>query len=84
MIVGSDRSGNSDQAAREWTAWLLAKPFGQWVIGAIGIAFIAAGMGVAITGFRADFKGRLEMNEGDRRIVTALGTFGFLTRAYSR
>jgi hypothetical protein len=31
MLFGSDRKDNSDQIAREWSAWLLAKPFGQWV-----------------------------------------------------
>jgi hypothetical protein len=64
MVFGSDRGGNSDQMAREWTAWLLAKPFGQWVIGAVGIAFVTTAIGVAITGFRADFKRRLEMKKG--------------------
>jgi hypothetical protein len=82
MVFGSDRSGNSDQAAREWTAWLLVKPFGQWVIAAAGIAFFATAIGVAITGFRADFKHRLEMKKDDRKIVTALGSFGFFARAF--
>jgi hypothetical protein len=42
MLFGSDSNGSSDQIAREWSAWLLAKPFGQWVVGAMGIALIIA------------------------------------------
>jgi hypothetical protein len=82
MLFGSDRKGNSDQIAREWSAWLLAKPFGQWVVGAMGIALIIAGCGVAVTGLRADFKRRLQGREEKRKIVTALGIVGFLTRAF--
>jgi hypothetical protein len=82
MVFGWDRSGNSDQIAREWTAWVLAKPFGQWMIGAVGIVFVTTAIGVAITGFRADFKRRLEMKKEDRKIVTALGSLGFFARAF--
>jgi hypothetical protein len=28
-MLGSDPSGSSDQIAHDWTAWILAKPFGQ-------------------------------------------------------
>jgi Domain of Unknown Function (DUF1206) len=42
MLFGSDSNGSSDQIAREWSAWLLAKPPGQWVVGAMGIALIIA------------------------------------------
>jgi hypothetical protein len=82
MLFGSDRNGSSDQIAREWSAWLLSKPFGQWVVGAMGIALVIAGCGVALTGLRADFKRRLQGREEKREIVTALGIFGFLARAF--
>ena len=29
-------SGGEDQQAREGSAWLLAQPFGQWLLGAVG------------------------------------------------
>jgi hypothetical protein len=82
MLFGSDSNGSSDQIAREWSAWLLAKPFGQWVVGAMGIALVIAGCGVAVTGLRADFKRRLQGREEKREIVTAFGIFGFLARAF--
>jgi Domain of Unknown Function (DUF1206) len=81
MIFGADRSGDSDQLAREWTAWLLAQPFGQWLVGAVGAAFVVAGLGVAARALRADFSHGLEAGQEKREIVTALGIAGFLARA---
>ena len=57
-------------------------PFEQWLVGAMGIAFVAAGIGVAVTGLRADFNRRLGVSEEKRRIVTDLGIAGFLARAF--
>jgi Domain of Unknown Function (DUF1206) len=40
-MLGWDRSASIDQATHDWTAWVLAKPFGQWIVGAIGVAIAA-------------------------------------------
>jgi Domain of Unknown Function (DUF1206) len=81
MIVGSDHGGNSDQIARDWTAWLLAKPLGRWLVGAIGLGFVAAAIGIAVKGCQAEFKRRLELRGKKRSLVAALGGFGFVARA---
>jgi hypothetical protein len=81
MTLGRDDGGTGDQMARDWTAWLLDKPFGQWLIGLIGLTFIASGLGIGIAGCRAEFRHRLELKKKERRIVTALGSFGFVARA---
>ena len=81
MIVGA-AGGDSDSAVRDWTAWLLAKPAGQWLIGIIGLIVFASGIGTGISGLRAEFKERLALSKKPRRLVTALGTIGFLTRAF--
>ena len=36
--------GNEEQAARDWTRWLLARPFGEWLVGAVGLAGVGAGL----------------------------------------
>jgi hypothetical protein len=82
MIFGSDRTGSSDQTAHEWTAWLLSQPFGRWLVGAMGMAFLVSSFGVAIRGMRADFKGALNTSGEKREIVTDLGVAGFLARAF--
>jgi hypothetical protein len=81
IALGWDEGGNSDQVARGWTAWLLAKPYGQWLIAAIGVGFVASAAATAVAGFRAEFSRRLELDKVKRGIVTTLGRFGFVARA---
>jgi len=82
MLVGMDRTGNSDQLVRDWTAWLLAKPLGTLIVGLAGLIIMASGIAVGIAGFRAEFKRQLDLQAQPRRLVTALGIAGFLTRAF--
>ena len=46
MIFGYAH-GSSDQVVRDWTAWLLARPAGQWIVAAAGLAMMAGGSGPA-------------------------------------
>jgi hypothetical protein len=81
IALGWDDGRNSDQLARGWTAWLLAKPYGQSLIGAIGVGFIASALAIGVAGCRAEFSRRLALDKQKRGIITALGTFGFVARA---
>jgi len=82
MIFGSDRQGNSDQMAHEWTAWLLGQPFRRWAVGAVGLGFLMTGAGVAVRGLQAKFKRQIEANKQKREVVTALGVAGFVARGF--
>jgi len=82
MIFGWDQPGNTDKLTRDWTAWLLSKPFGFWILLATGAAIVGTGIGVGVAGFRAEFGERLALKEKPRLLVTALGIAGFLVRAY--
>lgn len=81
VALGWESGGSSDQAARDWTAWLLAKPFGQWLTGAIGLAIVATGFTIAAAGLRGRFEQRLELKRTPRLLVALLGGFGFVARA---
>lgn len=81
MMLGSDRTGSTDQIAHDWTAWILVKPFGPWIVGAIGAAITAFGLGIGIAGFWGEFRRRLELKAKERRLVMALGRFGFAARS---
>ena len=81
MMIGWHHGGSSDQVARGWTAWLLAKLFGRWLVGAIGLSIVAAAIGIAVKGCKAEFKRRLELKGEKRTIIAALGSFGFVARA---
>ena len=54
MMVGSDTGGNTDQLAREWTAWALSKPFGRWIVGATGFGIAAGSIALGVAGGRFD------------------------------
>jgi hypothetical protein len=82
MIFGFGPNGSSDQMAHEWTAWLLGQPWGRYLVGTLGLAFAITGVSVAIRGLRADFKRRIEAKGDKRKVVTALGIFGFLARGF--
>ena len=60
---------------------MLAKPFGQWIVGAIGAAITAIGLGIGIAGLWGEFRRRLELKARERRLVVALGRFGFAARS---
>src|SRR4051812_48657888 len=66
MIFGWDQPGNSDKLTRDWSAWLLSKPFGFWILLAAGAAIVGTGIGVAVAGFRAEFGKRLALKEKPR------------------
>jgi hypothetical protein len=72
---------SSDQLAHDWTAWLLAQPFGQWIVGVIGVAITAVGLGTGVRGLWGEFTQQLELKQRQRRLIAALARFGFVVRS---
>ena len=50
-------------------------------MGAIGFGFVVSAVAIAVTGYRAEFSRRLELDKVKPGMVTALGRFGFVARA---
>jgi hypothetical protein len=50
-------------------------------VGAIGVAIAAIGVKIGVSGFWGAFRRRLELKAKERRLVTALGRFGFVARS---
>ena len=58
-FAGTDGESRSDDpAARDWTAWLMAQPFGPWLVVGIGLGFIGAAAASVYEAWRADSKRR--------------------------
>ena len=74
-------SGDGEHSAKDWTAYLLAAPFGQWVVGALGLVIVGAGIGVGVKGWKGTFAERLALDHNTRRWVIPLGRLGFMARA---
>jgi len=73
-------SQSTEHTIHDWTAWVLRKPMGQWVIGLVGVSIVLGGLGIAISGLRAQFRRRLEVADKPLWFVTLLGCLGYLTR----
>ena len=82
LILGwGDGGGGEEQSARDWTAWLLAQPFGRWLVGAVGLAVAGAGLGMASKAWTASFRRHLACDAGTARWVVPLGRAGYAARA---
>ncbi|HXG85047.1 MAG TPA: DUF1206 domain-containing protein [Pyrinomonadaceae bacterium] len=69
--------------ARSWTAWLLAQPFGQWLVGLAGTIVIGVGFYQFYKAYCAKFRENLllaEMSETEDKWATRFGRFGFAAR----
>jgi hypothetical protein len=80
MALGRGRGQGEDQAARDWTAWLLEQPLGQWLVGLIGLVIVGTGLGFASRAWRGRVTDRLALDAGTRRWAVPMGRLGFAAR----
>jgi len=68
----------------DWSTGLLAKPYGAWLVGIIGLCWIAgAGIAEIIRGWRGTFREDLDLGRmapAERRWAMRLGHFGIVAR----
>jgi hypothetical protein len=80
MMLGI-RSRSTDRTIYDVTAWMLAKPLGQWFVALAGVAVVVTGLCIGVAGMRAEYSERLALAQKPRWFVTILGAVGYLTRA---
>jgi uncharacterized protein DUF1206 len=76
------KSTSDDPAARDWTAWLMAQPFGPWLVVGIGLGFIGAGATSAYQAWRADFQAEMTMSSTMCRWAAPVCRFGLCARGF--
>jgi hypothetical protein len=82
LLLGlSSGAGDSEGAAKDWTAYLLAAPFGRWLVGGVGLIIVATGVGVGIKAWNGTFEERLALHGETRRWAVPAGRLGFFARA---
>lgn len=86
-LIFSDSPGGSGggqgQASQEWTAALMAQPFGQWLVGAVGAGLIGAGIYQFYKAYSKKFREKLntgEMSEKTEQTVTRIAQVGLSAR----
>ncbi|GHC95331.1 membrane protein [Streptomyces violarus] len=75
--------GSSDQQSRDATARALEMPAGQWLVGAAGIAIVAAGGWIAVRAVLRKYHDKLrlgQMGPRTRRLVDVTGVAGGAAR----
>lgn len=76
------RIGGGDQT-KHWTAQLIAKPFGRWMVAAIGLTLVGIAAYQLYKAFSAKLSKRLHLGSIDasvRRKVVAISRFGIAAR----
>lgn len=78
LALGLGRKGGD--AAQDWTAWLLAKPFGLWLVGLIGLGVMGGGVAFLVKAFKGDVTDRLKLDSDHCRWAKPVGQFGYAAR----
>ena len=67
LSVAGGSGADDNASARGWTASLMAYPLGRWMVGAVGLGFVAFGLYQLYRAYRADLDKQLELGRlGDR------------------
>ena len=80
LALGRGSGGGEDQAAQDWTAWLMGQPFGQWLVGLIGLAIAGTGLAFIVKAWRGNVTERLSLPVDKRDWIVTLGRMGFAAR----
>ncbi len=83
LLVSSSGKGGADTAEADWTRRVLDWPGGTWLVEAVGVVVIGAGLYVGWRGLSRKFRRRLkaaEMGRSERRGILAAGTVGMVAR----
>lgn len=72
--------GGEDQAAQDWTAWLMSQPFGQWLVGLVGLVIAGTGLAFIAKAWRGRVADRLSLPSDKRDWFVSIGRMGFAAR----
>jgi hypothetical protein len=82
ILTGSEGGGSGEE--QQATAFLFELPAGRWLVGAIGLAVIGAGLYNGFRAFTTRFRKDLRtgmMRQAEERWYTVIGVLGHLARA---
>jgi hypothetical protein len=81
LISGSGGTGGN--ATQDWTARLMAQPFGRWLVGLLGLLVIGIGLYQLYQSYSAKFQEKLQlgqMSQTERHWAIRSGRFGLAAR----
>jgi len=81
LAVGWSRNPGGEREVHSWTAWLMAMPFGRWLVGITGLIIVAVGVGIGARTFERRSYRHLDLPQRRRRLAAFLFRFGEAARA---
>jgi hypothetical protein len=80
VTIGLTRNPGGEREVHSWTAWLMAMPFGRWLVGATGLVIVAVGFAIGARAFERRSDRHLDLPQRRRRLADALFRFGEAAR----
>jgi len=84
LITGAAQSAKGSTGTQDWTARLFAMPFGQAIVGIIGLVVIGTAIAQFVKGYKAQFSRHLnleEIPEPYRKWAIFSGRWGYMARS---
>jgi len=81
LAVGWSRNPGGEREVHSWTAWLMAMPFGRWLVGITGLIIVAVGVGIGARTFERRSDRHLDLPQRRRPLAAVLFRFGEAARA---
>lgn len=82
LVLGTGGGSNSN-STEDWTARLLAQPFGQWLVGTVGAFIIGLGFCQFYLAYSTKFRKELnltQLSDTEQKWVMGIGRFGLAAR----
>ncbi|MCE8015591.1 DUF1206 domain-containing protein [Halomonas sp. MCCC 1A17488] len=73
-------SGDSGSGSESLAGWLMQQPYGRWLVGAVGLAIIGAGIAHGIKGWKMKFHRHFDMPSRTQRWAYPVCRFGLVVR----
>jgi hypothetical protein len=80
LIFGGGGGSSGDGGTQGWIAKLMEQPFGQWLVGVVGVAVVGGGIAQIIKGWTAKFDKRFKHGYDKFGWVRPLCRFGLMAR----
>ena len=80
LALGLGRHRGSQDGMQDWTAWLLSKPLGLWLVGLIGLGVMGGGIAFLLKAWKGDVTERLALDAAACRWAKPIGRFGYAAR----
>jgi hypothetical protein len=81
LALGLGGGAGGDDARQEWTARLMALPFGRWLVALVGAVVIGVGLYQLFKGWSHKYREDLlygQLSDGERRVVDPAGVAGYI------